>query len=64
MGRAHGQLNTFIRLNKSFKKASMNIISDSNVYISGCPLQPLLPLPLPPHLPLPEGPGSKALEQG
>ena len=29
-GRAHGLLNTFLRLNKSFKKASMNIISDSD----------------------------------
>ena len=29
-GRAHGLLNTFLRLNKSYKKASMNIISDSD----------------------------------
>ena len=29
-GRAHGLLNTFLRLNKSYKKATMNIISDSD----------------------------------
>ena len=32
-GRAHGLLNTFLRLNKSFKKASMNIISDSDGHL-------------------------------
>ena len=32
-GRAHGLLNTFLRLNKSHKRASMNIISDSDGHL-------------------------------
>ena len=32
-GRAHGLLNTFLRLDKSYKKASMNIISDSDGHL-------------------------------
>ena len=32
-GRAHGLLNTFLRLNKSPEKASMNIISDSDGHL-------------------------------
>ena len=32
-GRAHGLLNTFLRLNKSHKRASMNIISDSDGHV-------------------------------